>query len=82
MEYYAELYGDDEFPDSLVYELYNTGEGNAVPWLCPNITKDETYSLGHDPILSFGSNFNFVINECQYAATVSPAEKLNCETDE
>jgi len=30
----------------------------------------------------FGQNFNFVVNLCQYAATNSAADKLNCETDE
>jgi hypothetical protein len=80
------VYGDDydngEWPLSLAYELVNFGEVNALPWLCPNITKDEFYELGHDPILSFGSNFNFVVNECQYAETVNATAKVNCVKDE
>lgn len=41
------------------------------------------FTLANDPFQSFfGKNFNFVVNLCQYAATTSDEEKLNCETDE
>jgi len=75
LDFYVDVYGDDfysdEWPLSLIYELVNEGEANPTPWLCPNITKDEMYILGHEPVLSHGSNFNFVVNACVFAGTLN-----------
>ena len=75
---YDALYGSsDNYPESLWLEVI------SADWLCPNIPVGQSYTLSNDPFLSlFGSNFNFVVNLCQYAATTSAADKALCETDE
>jgi hypothetical protein len=54
-----------------------------TPWLCPNFTVGQNYTLAGDPIFNgAGSNFAFKVSLCEYAETISDAEKLNCEQDE
>lgn len=72
-----------EWPESLVSELFSFGETEDYPWLCPNFPFAPTqYVLGHDPLLSLGTNFNFVVNLCQYAYPYnSSVPNLTCETN-
>jgi hypothetical protein len=76
------VYGD-EWPESLLSELFNFGETEDYPWLCPDFPIAPTqYVLGHDPTLSLGTNFNFVVNLCMYAFPYNKTvQNLTCETD-